>query len=109
LRLWDLNGADRAFVALEKETKTMPPHYLRAVWSITDSDQFLRLTVSSWPEVVRATQSAFLSKETACLGELLNACNLALALIHESQLFDLLRDTPVDEERNDTVDTALER
>jgi hypothetical protein len=55
-----------------------------------------------------AIQSVLLSKETASLGELLDVCNVALALIHErGQLFKLLKETPVGEERNDTVNTAL--
>jgi hypothetical protein len=59
---------------------------------------------------VMAIQSVLLSKETASLGELLDVCNVALALIHErGQLFKLLKETPVGEERNDTVNTALKR
>jgi hypothetical protein len=59
---------------------------------------------------VMAIQSTLLLKDTASLGELLNVCNVALALIHErGQLFKLLRETPISEERNDTVNTALKQ
>jgi hypothetical protein len=59
---------------------------------------------------VMAIQSALLSKETVSLGELLCVCNVALALIHErGQLFKLLKENPVGEEPNDTIDTALKR
>jgi hypothetical protein len=59
---------------------------------------------------VMAIQSTLLLKDTASLGELLNVCNVALALIHErGQLFKLLRETPIGEERNDTVNTALKK
>jgi hypothetical protein len=59
---------------------------------------------------VMAIQSTLLLKDTASLGELLNVFNVALALIHErGQLFKLLRETPIGEERNDTVNTALKK
>jgi hypothetical protein len=59
---------------------------------------------------VMAVQSAFSSKETACVGDLLNVCDGALALIHERcRLFEVLRATPIGEEREDTLNAALEK
>jgi hypothetical protein len=50
------------------------------------------------------------SKEKAPLGELIEACDAALALIHErTQLFKLLRAYSVCEEPNDVFNSTLER
>jgi hypothetical protein len=50
------------------------------------------------------------SKEKAPLGELIEACEVALALIHErTQLFKLLRAYSICEEPNDVFNSTLER
>jgi hypothetical protein len=57
-----------------------------------------------------AVQSVLLSKEKVPLGELLDVCDVALALIQErGQIFKLLRADAGSGERNDVFDAAVKR